>query len=74
LGNANLRFVSFNKKPIYFRSGQTRRELISIALDAAVIDEFDEFENPISVVPTLEMRFLPFEVWLLAWHVNTHYS
>jgi hypothetical protein len=58
LGNANLRFVNFNKKPIYFRSGQTRRELISIALDAAVIDEFDEFENPISVVPTLEMRFM----------------
>lgn len=57
LGNANLRYVSFNKKPIYFRSGQTRREMISIALDAAVIDEFDEFENPISVVPTLEMRF-----------------
>ncbi len=58
LGAANLRFVNFNKKPIYFRSGQTRRELISIALDAAVIDEFDEFENPIAVVPTLEMRFL----------------
>lgn len=58
LGNANLRFVNFNKKPIYFRSGQTRREMISIALDAAVIDEFDEFENPISVVPTLEMRFM----------------
>lgn len=57
LGNANLRYVSYNKKPIYFRSGQTRREMISIALDAAVIDEFDEFENPISVVPTLEMRF-----------------
>lgn len=57
LGQANLRYVNFNKKPIYFRSGQTRRELISIALDAAVIDEFDEFENPIAVVPTLEMRF-----------------
>lgn len=57
LGQQNLRYISVNKKPIYFRSGQTRRELISIALDLAVIDEFDEFENPISVVPTLEARF-----------------
>ncbi len=57
LGQQNLRYISINKKPIYFRSGQTRRELISIALDAAIIDEFDEFENPISVVPTLEARF-----------------
>lgn len=58
LGNANLGFVNFNKKPIYFRGGQTRRDMISMSLDAAVIDEFDEFENPISVVPTLEARFL----------------
>jgi hypothetical protein len=57
LGQANLRFVGFNKKPIYFRSGQTRRELISSAMDCAVIDEFDEFENPIAVVPTIEARF-----------------
>ena len=57
LGQQNLRYISINGKPIYFRSGQTRRELISIALDFAVIDEFDEFENPISVVPTLEARF-----------------
>jgi Phage terminase large subunit (GpA) len=57
LGQQNLRYVSYNKKPLYFRSGQTRRELISIALDCAVIDEFDEFENPIAVVPTIEARF-----------------
>lgn len=57
LGQQNLRYISINGKPIYFRSGQTRRELISMALDAAIIDEFDEFENPISVVPTLEARF-----------------
>lgn len=57
LGQQNLRYMTFNKKPLYFRSGQTRRELISIALDCAVIDEFDEFENPIQVVPTLEARF-----------------
>ena len=57
LGQQNLRYISYNKKPIYFRSGQTRRELISIALDCVVIDEFDEFESPISVVPTLEARF-----------------
>lgn len=57
LGQQNLRYISYNKKPIYFRSGQTRRELISIALDCAVIDEFDEFENPIAVVPTIEARF-----------------
>jgi hypothetical protein len=57
LGQANLRYVGFNGKPIYFRSGQTRRELISSAMDCAVIDEFDEFENPIEVVPTIESRF-----------------
>ncbi len=57
LGQQNLRYVSYNKKPIYFRSGQTRRELIGIPIDCAVIDEFDEFENPISVVPTIEARF-----------------
>lgn len=58
LGNANLKFVNYNKRPIYFRSGQTRRNLISMPLDAAVIDEFDEFESPISVVPTITKRFL----------------
>lgn len=57
LGQQNLRYIALNRKPIYFRSGQTRRELISIALDCAIIDEFDEFQNPISVVPTLEARF-----------------
>lgn len=57
LKSANLRYVNWADKPIYFRSGQTRRELISIAIDHAVIDEFDEFENPLTVVPTLEARF-----------------
>lgn len=58
LGQANLRIAKYKKKPIYFRSGQTRRELIGSPMDAAAIDEFNEFANPIAVIPTLEARFM----------------
>lgn len=56
-GMANLSYVQYAGCPIYFRGGQTRRDLISMPLDAAIIDEFDEFEDPVGVIPTLEARF-----------------
>ena len=56
LKNANLSYFRWNDKSIYFRGGQTRRDLISWPADFAVLDEFDEFNNPISVVPTIEAR------------------
>lgn len=57
LGNANLRMVRWNDRPIFFRGAQTRRDLIGWAADAIVLDEFDEFFNPITIVPTMEARF-----------------
>lgn len=56
LGNANLRFVRWNNRPIYFRGAQTRRDLIGWPADAIVLDEFDEFFNPMTIVPTMEAR------------------
>lgn len=56
LKNANLRFFRWNDKPIYFRGGQTRRDLISFPADFIVLDEFDEFEDPITIIPTMEAR------------------
>lgn len=56
LKNANLDYFRWNDKSIYFRGGQTRRDLIGWPADFVVLDEFDEFEDPISVVPTVEAR------------------
>ena len=62
----NLRFIKYDGSPIYFRSGQTRRELISFPADCIVIDEFEEFENPMSVIPTIRARFNASEYkWLV---------
>lgn len=57
LKSNNLRFFRYNDKPIYFRAAQTRRDLISWAADAAVMDEFDEFGDPIAAVDTVSARF-----------------
>lgn len=56
LKNANLRFFRWNDYPINFRGGQTRRDLIGWPGDFIILDEFDEFANPISIVPTIEAR------------------
>lgn len=56
LKNANLRYFRWNDKPIYFRGGQTRRDLIGWPADFVVLDEFDEFADPITIIPTIEAR------------------
>lgn len=56
LKNANLRYFRWNDKPIYFRGGQTRRDLIGWPGDFITLDEFDEFADPISIIPTIEAR------------------
>lgn len=56
LKNANLRYFRWNDKPIYFRGGQTRRDLIGWPGDFIILDEFDEFADPISIIPTIEAR------------------
>ncbi len=53
----NLRLIRYCNKPINFRAGQTRRDLIGWSSDAAVMDEFDEFADPIGAVPTVKARF-----------------
>ena len=53
----NLSYLKYCGLPILFRSGQTRRNLISFAADFIIGDEFDEFENPMSVIPTIKARF-----------------
>lgn len=57
LKSNNLRFFRYNNRPIYFRAAQTRRDLISWSADAAVMDEFDEFMDPIGIVDTVAARF-----------------
>lgn len=56
LKNANLRYFRWNDNPIYFRGGQTRRDLIGWPGDFIILDEFDEFADPITVIPTIEAR------------------
>lgn len=56
-GNANLRFVNWNKKPIFFRGAQTTRDMKGWAADFIVMDEFDEWNNPMAAVVTMEARF-----------------
>ena len=57
LKNQNLRFFRYNDRPIYFSAAQPRRDLISWSADAAVMDEFDEFGDPIAAVDTIAARF-----------------
>ena len=69
----NLRFFKYFGKPIYFRAAQTRRDLISWSADAAVMDEFDEFANPVSIVKTIAARFNhSIYKWLLALSTPTY--
>ncbi len=56
LKNANLRYFRWNDKSIFYRGGQTRRDLIGWPGDFIILDEFDEFADPISVIPTIEAR------------------
>ncbi len=56
LKNANLRYFRWNDNPIYFRGGQTRRDLIGWPGDFIILDEFDEFADPITIIPTIEAR------------------
>ena len=57
LKNQNLRYFRYFDRPVYFRAAQTRRDLISWSADAAVMDEFDEFGDPIAAVDTVSARF-----------------
>lgn len=56
LKNANLRYVRWNNQSINFRGGQTRRDLIGWPADFVGLDEFDEFMDPITIIPTIEAR------------------
>lgn len=70
--NANLRYIRYNNVPWYFRSGQSRA-LKSWPADCIVIDEFDEFEDPITIVPTIEARMNASRYkWLLGLSTPTH--
>jgi len=57
VGLQNLSYISYNGRPIYFRAGQTRKDLISWAADAAVMDEFEEYAEPIGAIKTVQARF-----------------
>jgi len=54
---SNLKYLQYNDRPIYFRAAQTRRALISWSADAAVMDEFDEWEDPLGAIETIRARF-----------------
>jgi hypothetical protein len=70
--NANLRYIRYNNIPWYFRSGNSRA-LKSWPADAIVIDEFDEFEDPISIVPTIEARLNASDYkWVFGLSTPTH--
>jgi len=53
--NSSLDLIMYNGVPWNFRSGNTR-SLKSWPADFIVADEFDEFEDPITIIPTLEAR------------------
>lgn len=57
LKSHNLRMMKYRDRPIYFRAAQTRRDLISWSADAVVMDEFDEWANPLGAVKTILARF-----------------
>jgi len=67
VGLQNLSYIRYNNKPIYFRAGQTRKDLISWAADAGVMDEFEEYFDPIGAIDTVSARFNHSEYkWLIA--------
>lgn len=57
LKQQNLRSLNYCDRPVYFRASQTRRDMISWAADAVVMDEFDEWANPLGAIKTIEARF-----------------
>ena len=52
----NLRMIKYNNVPINFRAAQTRRDMISWSADAIMMDEFDEWADPLGAVKTVEAR------------------
>ena len=72
LGLSNLEYTVYNKIPWYFRCGHSR-DLKSFRADAIAVDEFDEYENPISIIPTVEARFKasPYK-WILGLSTPTY--
>lgn len=70
--NSNLGLITYNRIPWYFRPSNTRA-LKSWPAGAAVIDEFDEFEDPISIIPTIEARFNASDYgWIFGLSTPTH--
>ena len=54
---SNLGFMKYCRLPILFRSGQTRRNMISFSACFIITDEFDEYEAPMAVITTMKARF-----------------
>jgi len=57
LTTSNLRQFMYRGRPINFRAAQTRRDLISWSADAVVMDEFDEWGDPLGAIKTILARF-----------------
>jgi len=74
IGGANLGLIKYNNIPWYFRPSNTRA-LKSWPAGACVADEFDEFDDPIKIIPTLEARFNASDYgWIFGLSTPTHPS
>ncbi len=79
LKECNLRFIKYNNIPIYFRSGGGARSgaatkaLKGWPADAVVVDEFDEYEDPITIIPAVQARLNASQYkWILGLSTPTH--
>ena len=55
-GISNLGLIKYRNIPWYFRSGNSRA-LKGWPASAIAVDEFDEYEDPIKIIPSVEARF-----------------
>lgn len=72
VSGANLAHIRYNNIPWLFRSSNPRA-FKSFPAGACVADEFDEFEDPIKVIPKLEARFYASDYgWIFGLSTPTH--
>jgi len=79
LREANLRFIRYNNVPLYFRSGggattgAATKALKGFPADAMILDEFDEYKNPISIIPSVQARMNASDYkWIFGMSTPTH--
>jgi len=79
LREANLRFIRYCNVPLYFRSGgggskgAATKALKGWPADSVIVDEFDEYTNPITIIPAVQARLNASKYkWIFGMSTPTH--